>query len=125
MARLTLTPLECADPKSQGQGGPNTRRKPRVMQILEVKLNSQLDLPRIKHRSRRSVQWIRRPFREEVRRPRTPKRHRVLWAEIRSAVHGIEEPDIRRVEKVEGFRDQLKVPLLAERNRPPDPQIHC
>src|SRR3982074_1688063 len=81
--------------------------------FLEVKFQRQLDLPRVKHRSRRRVKWVRRPF-QIVRCASTAKRRWIGWTEIRRSVDRVEEPDVRCIEQVKRLRDHLKAPLLVK-----------
>src|SRR6267142_4075398 len=109
-------PLESALTKKGGEGYP-------ISIYLEVKLQRQLDLSRIKHRARRSVKWVRRPFRI-VSRASTAKRRWIGGTEIRRSVDRVEEPDVRCIEQVKRLRDHLKAPLLVEGYSAPNAKVH-
>src|SRR5258707_15513499 len=96
----STNPSESALTKKGGEGYP-------IAIFLEVKLQRQLDLSRIKHRARRPVKWVRRPF-QIVGRAGTAKRRWIGWTEIRRSVDGVKEPDVRCIEEVKSLRDYFK-----------------
>src|SRR6267142_3801404 len=109
-------PLESALTKKGGEGYP-------IATSLEVKLQRQLDLPRVKHRSRRPVKWVRRPFRV-IRCASTAKRRWIGGTEILRAVDRIKKPDVRCIEQIKRFRDHLKASLLVEGYSAPNTEVH-
>src|SRR6267378_5189099 len=111
----STNPLESALTKKGGEGYP-------IAIFLEVKLQRQLDLPRVKHRARRPVKWVRRPFRV-IRCASTAKRRWIGWTEIRRSVDRVEEPDVRCIEQVKRLRDHLKAPLLVEGYSAPNAEV--
>src|SRR6267142_1967872 len=109
-------PLESALTKKGGRGYT-------IAIFLEVKLQRQLDLPRVKHRARRRVKWVRRPFRI-VSRASTAKRRWIGGTEIRRSVDRVEEPDVRCIEQIKRLRDHLKASLLVEGYSAPNAEVH-
>src|SRR5579859_158462 len=90
---------------------------------LKIKLQRQLNLPRIEHRPWRPIQRIRRPFQVAIRRG-TAECRGIHRAEIRRAVHRVEKSNVSGVKQVERLRDQFQASFLAEGNRPPDAEVH-
>src|SRR6266478_746134 len=111
--RAETKPLESALTE-KGEGVPHS--------TLKVKLQRQLELPRVEHGPRRPVQRVRRTF-QISRCAGAAESRRIHGAEIRRAIYRVEEPDIRRVEKVERLRDQFQVSLFAKGNSARDPEI--
>src|SRR6267378_2916792 len=111
----STNPLESALIKKGGEGYP-------IAIFLEVKLQRQLDLPRIKHRARRPVKWVRRAFRV-IRCASTAKRRWIGGTEIRRAVDSIKEPDVRCIEQIKRLRDHFKASLLVEGYSAPNAEV--
>src|SRR6267142_3252736 len=109
-------PLESALTKKGGRGYT-------IAIFLEVKLQRQLDLPRVKHRARRRVKWVRRPFRI-VSRASTAKRRWIGGTEIRRSVDRVEEPDVRCIEQIKRLRDHFKASLLVKGYGAPNAEVH-
>src|SRR4029077_18742104 len=89
---------------------------------LEVKLQRQLNLPGVEHRTRRPVQRVRRTFQIAVRTGASEGAG-IKGAEIRRTIDSVEEPNIRGVEKVERLRNHLQVSLFAKGNCARDAEI--
>src|SRR5207237_5300801 len=79
----------------------------------EVQTQRELDLPRIKHRARRSIKRIGRAFAER-RRAAAILRGWVLVAEIRSPISGVKETDVDVVHQVEGLRQRFQAGALSD-----------
>src|SRR5260370_9761845 len=95
---------------------------PAAAQALEIKLQRQLNLPRVEYRARRAVKRIRRAF-QVSGRARAPECRGIHRAEIRRAVDGVKKPDVRGVEEIESFGDHLKVLPLPYGNCARDAEI--
>src|SRR6267378_744214 len=112
----STNPSESALTKKRGEGYP-------IAIFLEVKLQRQLDLSRIKHRARRPVKWVRRPFRV-IRCASTAKRRWIGGTEIRRSVDRVKEPDVSCIEKVKRLRDHFKASLLVKGYSAPNAEVH-
>src|SRR5258707_9313855 len=111
----STNPSESALTKKGGEGYP-------IAIFLEVKLQRQLDLSRIKHRSRRRVKWVRRPFRV-IRCASAAKRRWISRTEIRRSVDRVKEPNVRCIEQVKRLRDHFKASLLVKGYSAPNTEV--
>src|SRR5258708_12644178 len=81
---------------------------PAAAQALEIKLQRQLNLPRVEYRARRAVKRIRRAF-QVSGRARAPECRGIHRAEIRRPVDGLQKPDVLVIEQLETFAHHLNV----------------
>src|SRR5437588_8843833 len=89
---------------------------------LKGEAQSQLQLARIKYRARRSVGWVGRTLPEVGTRPaycNSPN-----WAEVCGAVCSVEEADIYRIQKVEGFNHRLQMGTFGQVKGPRQAHIY-
>src|SRR5438552_5991980 len=89
----------------------------------KVQTQRELDLPRIKHRARRSIKRIGRAFTER-RRAAAILCGRVLVAEIRRPISGVKETDVDVIHQIKGLRQRFQAGALSYGEDARDAQIH-